>query len=255
MAFVLLAACCSGAADVHGVLDSAEALDASAARAREGARASPDDFEAQWRAARLLFLAANRRLHDGILRNLAATPSIERLLAAEQELAPDQRRELLGLVEEGASFASRAVRIHPDQVAGHAYLGLNLLIAAACKGRAAALLEGLPARIRAACDEGLAIDRAYGGGMLLGLKGRFLSSAPWPVRDLREAEEAIAEACAISRNPLHLLFLGDLLWRTGDRNGARRAWEEARAAEADERTRPFAKQVRELARLRVEHSR
>jgi tetratricopeptide (TPR) repeat protein len=207
------------------------------------------DYRDEWQTARDRFAAANARLHEGLLEVSAS--DLPALVDAEDRLGDDVRSDLKALTDEGARHAGVAVALRPDGVEGQLYLALNLAIGGLVRSRAAALLEGLPGRIRGAYEEALRLDPGYAFGGGYRLKGKFLMSAPWPVRDLRAAREALERANGIAAVRQNFLFLGDLHYREGRQAEALDAWRRASSLPAHVATRDIDAAVRELALRRT----
>ncbi len=205
-------------------------LDRVAADASSAARAHPQSYPLQDRAAKALFRAALRRMMLWELEVGEADPRIETLLVAGEEIPAERRATLLSLAREGAAFAESATRLDPTRVEGHLALGLNLTIQAIAEGGMNALVQGLPGKIRDAVDKAVAADRLHDGAGPLRLEGRFFTNVPWPLRDLPRAERALLDAEAHAPGAFVHLFLGDLRWRQGRGPEAREAWSRAATA-------------------------
>jgi hypothetical protein len=207
------------------------------------------DYREAWHSARASFARANSLLHEGLLALSAS--DIDALVDAEDRLGKDTLAELRSITEEGARHAEAAVDLLPDGVEGHLYLALNLAIQGLTRSRTSALIGGLPGRIQAAYTRALAIDPAYAAGGAYRLKGKFLMSAPWPVRDYAAAGEALARANAIAAVRQNFLFLGDLRYREGCPGEAVAMWRRACETPAHPATAEIDDPVLELARRRV----
>jgi len=177
--------------------------------------------------------------------------NLAELVDADDRLDAAARADLRTLADGGAREGAAAVALAPDRVEGQLYLALNLSLLALAKSRAAAVLEGLPGAIREHCDKAIAIDKAYADGGALRLLGRFLSSAPWPVRDLDAAQRALEDANAIAPVRANYLFLGDVWYRRDDLPRAAAAWAQAVALPAQPATAAIDGAVQELARRRL----
>ena len=227
-------------------------LDRRAADARRAAQAAPDDIAAAVAAAQALFFAADLRLQHGILAHEAAgdgTPAA--LIGAEDELPDTLRAEVLSLCEAGLAFSERAVELDGDRVQTRLYLALHLSLAAWGRGAMRSLLQGLGPRIAAAIDKAIELDAAYSEAAPLRLRGRFLTRAPWPIRDLDEAKTALERAVELAANPVNHLFLGDTLWLLEEHDAAKVQWRAATTAKTSADALPAADAFRELARLRI----
>jgi hypothetical protein len=207
------------------------------------------DYKEEWQAARTAFARANALVHEGLLDVSAS--DLPALVDAEDRLGEAILAEIRSVTEAGASRAEAAVGLRPDGVEGHLYLALNLAILGLVKSRAAALLGGLPGRIQEAYGRALAIDPAYAAGGGYRLKGKFLMSAPWPIRDYAGAGEALTRANEIAPVRQNFLFLGDLRFREGRRDDAVAMWRHACATQVHPATAAIDDAVIELARRRL----
>lgn len=183
------------------------------------------DYREEWQAARASFARANVRLHEGLLALSAS--DLQAQVDAEDRLGQDLLAELRGITEEGAAHAEAAVALRADGVEGHLYLALNLAILGLTKSHVAAMLEGLGSRIRDAYGRAIEIDPAYALGGAYRLKGKFLMSAPWPIRDYAAAGKALDKANGIAPVRENYLFLGDLRFREGKTAEAAAMWKRA----------------------------
>lgn len=228
-------------------------LDALTNDALRAARALPDDPAAQLAAAARLFQAADLRLQRATVAWLAANPDADRatVLAAEDRLGDDVRREIVSLCTEGLACAERAAKTRSADVAVSLYTGLHVSLLAWANGPARSLVAGYGGRLVAAIDAALAADAAFDNGSPLRLQGRFRSKAPWPYGDVPVATKALARAVEIAPLPVSLLFHGDALAAAGDTPGAEAQWRLVADAKADDSTRWSADLMRELARRRL----
>lgn len=232
--------------------DQAE-LDAATQRAIAAARAADGDAALQVAASQRLFQGADLRLQRATLAWLDAHPNALRreVLAAEDRLGDDVRREILSLCTAGLEFAERAAALDPRCPGARLHQGLHLSLIAWASGPARSLVAGYGGRLVAAIDAALASDPTYDCGAPLRLQGRFRSKAPWPYGDVPAATKALARAARLGPFPPSHLFLGDALAAGGDTAAAEQAWRAAAAADADESTRWSAELLRELARRRL----
>jgi tetratricopeptide (TPR) repeat protein len=207
------------------------------------------DYREAWQSARASFARANSLMHEGLLALSAS--DLKALVDAEERLGRGLLEELRSVTEAGAGQAGAAVELRSDGVEGHLYLALNLAILGLTKGRVTALLEGLPGRIEAAYERALSLDPGYAAGGGYRLKGKFLTSAPWPIRDYPAAGRALERANEIAPVRQNFLFLGDLRWREGRRDEAVAMWRRACATPVHPETAAIDDAVLELARRRV----
>jgi tetratricopeptide (TPR) repeat protein len=207
------------------------------------------DYREEWQAARASFARANSLLHEGLLALSAS--DLQALVDAEDRLGRDLLAELRGITEEGAAHAEIAVALRAEAVEGHIYLALNLAILGLTKSRVSAMLEGLGSRIRDAYEKALAIDPGFAGGGAYRLKGKFLMSAPWPIRDYAAAGKALDKANEIEPVRQNYLFLGDLRFREGNLTEAVAMWRRACETPVRPETAEIDAAVLELARRRL----
>jgi len=208
------------------------------------------DYREEWQAARASFARANVRLHEGLLALSAS--DLQALVDAEDRLGKDVLGELRAIAEAGAGHAEAAVALRADGVEGHLYLALNLAILGLTKSRVSAMLEGLGSRIQDAYEKAIEIDPAYALGGAYRLKGKFLMSAPWPIRDLAAAGKALDRANEIAPVRENYLFLGDLRFREGKPAEAVAMWKRACETPGRPETAAIDDSVLTLARRRVE---
>lgn len=208
------------------------------------------DYREAWHAARASFTRANALVHEGLL-GLSAS-DLDALVDAEDRLGKSLLAELRTVTAEGAAHAEAAVALEPDGVEGHLYLALNLAIHALARSHAAAVIEGLPGRIQAAYGRALSIDATYASGGGYRLEGKFLMSAPWPIRDYAAAGRALDNANGIAPVRQNFLFLGDLRYREGRSDEALAMWRRACETPVHPATASIDDAVLELARRRVE---
>ncbi|HEX5137805.1 MAG TPA: hypothetical protein VFY93_12585 [Planctomycetota bacterium] len=207
------------------------------------------DYREEWQAARASFARANVLLHEGLLAFSAS--DLQALVDAEDRLGKDLLAELSGITEEGAEHARAAVALRADGVEGHLYVALNLAVLGLTKSRVTAMLEGLGSRIQDAYGKALAIDPRYAAGGAYRLKGKFLMSAPWPIRDYDAAGKALAKANEIAPVRQNYLFLGDLRFRERNLTEAVAMWQRACETPVRPETAEIDDAVLELARRRL----
>jgi tetratricopeptide (TPR) repeat protein len=208
------------------------------------------DYAVEWRAAAASFERANVVLHEGLLADRAT--KLSAIVDAEDRLDDPLLLRLRGTTEEGAAHAEAAVKLAPDAVEGHLYLALNLAIYGLTRSHAAALLEGLPGKIRASYERAIAIDPLYAGGGAFRLKGKFLMSAPWPFRDYDEAGKALQRANEIAEVRENDLFLGDLRFLEGKLDDAVAMWRRVAEVPVHPETEKIDDAVLKLARRRLD---
>lgn len=228
-------------------------LDRAAIAARQAAEASPGNAERQAAASRALFLAADLRVQRAAHAEFAREEpdEIEDVLYIEDELGDEVKEQVEPLALAGIAFADEALKLTPRHPDALLHRAMHLSLLAWSRGRARTLLEGLAPSTNRAMKAALEFPR-HDGGAPLRLRGRFRTRAPWPYRDLEEAEKLLRQALEISPLPIDYLFLGDTLFEAGDFTGARDAWRATLRAEPDATTRPSIAFQRAAARRRLE---
>lgn len=207
------------------------------------------DYTGAWHASRECFLRANVLLHAHLLACSAS--DLDALVDAENRLGDADRQALRAAAEEGVHQARVAIATKPGSVEGHLYLALNLGFLGLTQSRTRSLLDGLAPEIRGACDKAIDIDGRVDAGGAYRFLGKFLMTAPWPVRDMEQAETALRKANEIAEVPQNYLFLGDLCYKNGRLEQAREAWRRALATPPHPSTEVIDAAVHELARRRL----
>ena len=254
LAVLLGSACALSAPPADSTLTAAtDDLDASAQRELTAAHAAPDDANAQVAAAMRLFQAADLRLQRATVAWLDAHRDADRaaVLAADDQLGDDVRRDVVSLCTEGLACAERAAASRSDDVAARLHVALHVSLLAWANGPARSLVAGYGGRLVKEVDAAIALDPAFDGGAPLRLAGRFRSKAPWPYGDLAAATQDLTRAVEIASVPVNHLFLGDALFAKKDVAAAEAQWRLAVQARADESTKWSADLLRELARRRL----
>jgi len=228
-------------------------LDELARQALAAATAAPDDATAQILAATRLFQAADLRMQRATVAWLDAQRDADRaaVLAADDQLGDDVRRDIVSLCTEGLACAERAAAARPNEVAARLHVALHVSLLAWANGPARSLVAGYGGRLVKEVDAALAIDPKFDGGAPLRLSGRFRSKAPWPYGDLPAATKDLARAVEIASVPVNHLFLGDAEFVAKNVAAAEAQWRLAITAPADESTKWSAELLRELARRRL----
>jgi len=249
LALASLTGCALHAPRIEDVLTP----DSESSRALEQARACPDDPARAVAAARLLFQAADLRMQRAIVAGLAkrSAPSLEQVLAAEDEIQGPVRDELLGLCTEGLRLAEQALSEAPNDKDALLHAALHLSLVAWANGPARSLFAGYGPRLTRAIDKIVTMDPVFDDGAPLRLQGRFLARAPWPYGDKAKAKIALERSAEIAGVPVTHLFLGDLLHALGDTDRAASEWQKAAKAADVDSTRSSGSLHRELARLRL----
>ncbi len=201
-----------------------------------------------------LFEEAYRLSHDYLLT--VEPTDLATVIDAENRLSKKQKKHLLDLTERGAAGARADIKAEPHNARHHLLLGLHLSIGSLGKSLLANMLEGRGSQIQRAYTESIRLDRTLEGGAALRLKGKFLMSAPWPIRDRKGAERALRAAAKIRDVPQIHFFLGDLYHAQGKRGKALREWRRATEPPPGASDgRGVDGQLRELAKRRIRLSR
>jgi hypothetical protein len=248
-------------------------LDARVSSALAASAAEPVNAELALAAAALCFQAADARLQSATVAALDAWAkaephgaagaasnadsnvqfgaSVDTVLRAADRVDDAAKREILSLATEGLAAAERAAGARPNDVAVALARGENLALIAWANGPARSLLAGFGPKLAAASDAAIAADPGFDHAAPLRLQGRFRGEAPRPFGDPKLARAALERAVELAPLAVNRLFLGDVLWRAGDRAGAEREWRAACLAPGDDSTRASLAFVQELARRRV----
>ena len=200
-------------------------------------------------SAKTLFERANKLFHDFLLTVDAKT--VEEAVAAEDRITTGQGAVLFELAVRGIALAQQDIARHPGDAQHHLLLALHLTIESLGQSQLKSLVQGRAKQIPNAFNESIRLDRTLAGAGALRLRGKFYLSAPWPFHDIKRAEKSLREAIAIASVPQAHVFLGDLLWKRGNKEEAAAEWRRAIAAPSAATTRYVDPQLRELARRRL----
>jgi hypothetical protein len=226
-------------------------IDAAAKAALLASDAKPDDVALAVRAASCLFQAADARAQRATVASCRESDTVAAVLAADDRVPADVRKQVASLCADGLAAAERAVARDPVDAAAHLQRGLCLSLLAWANGAAASLVQGYGPRIADAIDKAVAGDAKADDCAALRLQGRFRSKAPWPLRDREVARTALLRAADEAPCLLNFLFLGDALWLEGDRDGAIAAWRNAVDARCGDSARASEASLRQLVGLRL----
>lgn len=259
-ALLVTGACSLATAPPMGDVLTSESRDARCARLVDEWRAAPDRPLLALAASRALFEAVDVTVQTALVEvtrdGTFADPT--EVVAAEAEMPAAIRDRVLGLTETGIEAAQAAIdgfaalpTPPPEATDAQVHLALHLIFVAWANGPMRAVFSGLPKRIEAAMDVALTTDRTYDGGAPLRLRGRYLAQAPWPVGDVDKALVLLQEAVQLAPLPIHHLFLGDLLLKRGDRDGAAAEWRAVLTDEPDATTAAVCPMHRAMASKRL----
>ncbi len=153
--------------------DQPGALGEIRADLEQAERLAPDDYDVEWRIARLDFWTAD----DPSLSN------------------PEKSR----LGKEGWEHGDRATRLAPDRVEGWHYAAAGVGLYGLGIGVFSALRQGIEGKFKERLSRAEQIDPGFSHGAIQTAWGRFWSRLPWPKYDARKAEQALR--AALERNP------------------------------------------------------
>ncbi|HEX8438061.1 tetratricopeptide repeat protein [Archangium sp.] len=160
-------------------------------------KASPEDYEVLWRAARLRQWQA-----DG-----AADAKVKKNLGKQTWELGDKARKLA-----------------PDRVEGQYFAAVGIGSYSQAVGILTALGEGLEGKYNERLDAALKLDPMYERGGPLLAKGRYYYELPWPKRDLKKSASLFQKA--IAKHPEQLrawLYLAETLLADGEEKKAHEA--------------------------------
>jgi len=136
------------------------------------ATARPDDYDAQWKAAR-----AHREY---------ANKAKEQQVAGWTHLCAEQGKIAM-------AQASAAIKLQPDRAPAHLWYGSAVATYADGVSLITALSEGLKDKTQRAFERAYQLDKHYNeAGPVLAL-GRFWSVLPWPLKDNKKALKFLRE--------------------------------------------------------------
>lgn len=181
--------------------ETADGLKQNEEALTEALKASPQDYEVLWRAARLRWWVA-----DG---------------------STDEKQKKQ-MAKEGWNFAKRAIELKPDAVEGKYFAAINIGAYSQAVGILKALTDGLEGQFVDNLDFAIKKQDTFENCGGLTAKGRYYWELPWPKRDLSKSKATLEKA--IEKCPTHLrnfLYLADTLLKDGDARGAKVAVEKA----------------------------
>ena len=172
----------------------------------EIADADPENFEANWKAARALRELGEEHRMQGV------------------EGYEDICEEYGG---KGMVYAEKAIELEPERVEGYLYYGMNVSTYSEGVGLLTAIREGLKNKTQSNLEKAYELDPDFNGGMPVYVLGRFWQVVPWPYTDRDKAMALYREfqdTKHFEENVPARIFLAELL----DRRRGRAYKEEAR---------------------------
>jgi hypothetical protein len=177
--------------------DDPESMKQTDAAISEGLKATPDDYEILWRAARYRWWTA-----DG--------------LTTEQQKLKKQ------LGKEGWNFGDRALKAKPGAFEGHYFKALSIGAYSQAVGILTALSEGLEGQFVENLDLAIKTNESYGNAGPLRAKGRYFWELPWPKRDLEKSAELLQKAIKVSPEAHRsYVYLAETLLKDGKAKDAK----------------------------------
>jgi len=157
----------------------------------------PDDYEANWKAARAYREYADKAKKKGV--------------EGWKDICAESGKA-------GMQYAQKAIELKPERPDGHYYYGLNVGIYSDGVSIFTALKEGLKDKTQKSFEKTYAINKMYKqGGPMLSL-GRFWAVLPWPLRDRKKSlayYREYQETPYFATNTEAQLFLAELLIQIG----------------------------------------
>ncbi|MBN2382936.1 tetratricopeptide repeat protein [bacterium] len=168
---------------------------------RELLKATPNDYELLWRAARLTWFIGDWLEDD-----------------------QSERLETLGI--EGMDWADRAMKLNPQGLEGHYYKALAISNYSRGISIVKALIKGLANDYVAHLEHVLKNDRAFDQGGPLRAMGRYYWKLPWPKYDYKQSLKYLDQALEVNPDVLRTHFYrADTLWALKKYQEARVAFE------------------------------
>jgi len=171
----------------------------------EIADADPENFEAQWKTARVLREFGEEHRMQGV--------------EGYEDICEEYGRK-------GMEYAEKAIELEPDRVEGYLYYGMNVSTYSEGVGLLTAIREGLKNKTQSNLERAYELDPDFNGGMPVYVLGRFWQVVPWPYTDRDKAMELyreFQETNHFEENVPARIFLAELL----DRRRGRAYKEEA----------------------------
>lgn len=206
--------------------DDPGALEEARTALEEAERTAPDDYEVEWRLARL------------------------DLWIADDPALPKEQKSQLG--KEAWEHGDRAIRADPNRVEGWNYAAAGVGNYALGIGLFRALGEDLEGKFRERLSRAERIDADFQHGAIQTAWGRFWSRLPWPKYDARKSERALKEA--LEKNPDNVrahVYLAELYAREGQQERARTELERALAHPPGQYDAPEERRMQTVARAEL----
>ncbi|HCF60815.1 MAG TPA: hypothetical protein DFS52_22790 [Myxococcales bacterium] len=204
--------------------DRPAAVRSFATRLERALRASPDDPELLWRAARWHAWRAQS--------------------ATDREQGKREGRLAW-------RYGERALELAPDSIPVRYWAALSVGAYGQSIGALSALRQGIEGKFRSNLNYVIEREPTYDSGSALVALGRYYFEMPWPKRDMRKAERYLELALKVNPDNLRAkLYLAEVLAAKGE-DGAKRALAllgEVLAAGEGSGDGPERRQVQRLAR-------
>lgn len=173
------------------VRDQAEAIKECDKIVTDALKATPDDYDLLWRAARWRWWVA-----DGT--------------------SDDQKSLRKTLGKEAWGYADRAIKAKPDGLEGHYFKALGVGAYSQGVGIMTAISEGLEAQFNDNLDFALKKNEKFDTSGPLRAKGRSYWELPWPKRDLAKSKDLLEKAAKNHPEQLRTyLYLAETLLKDG----------------------------------------
>lgn len=162
--------------ELHARRDDPQAQREARRLAEAAVAASPNDYGALWRAARVLFTDS------------------------DDPGRPADERSRLG--KQAYNLAERAVAANPNDAAGHYWAALSIGSYAEDMGVVRALANGIEGKFKRPLERATALDVRYDHGNIPVVWAAYYLELPWPKRDRPRASRELERALQI--NPANL---------------------------------------------------
>jgi len=175
--------------------DKSDRLQELVSLGTNAAASDPDNYEVQWRLARVYFWVAYTQ-SNRVVKKAMAGKAIE--------------------------WADRARTQQPQRVEGHYLYAIAVGQYADTIGIMQAIMDGVAGKVESAAQRAYEIDRDYYHGAPGTVLGRYYFMLPWPKRDLERSRRYLEEVT--TRHPRALIahyYLADTYVELGERDRAR----------------------------------
>lgn len=192
-----------------------------------------NNYDIQWRTARAVYVYSDALYYQYRLENYEKALAQNKIkntsdvMEKSEDLNSRQSKILLEYGIIARKYADKAVEINPQGVEGHYYNALAIAIYAYGKSIIKAIMEGLDSKYVTHLKKAMEIKKGYGNGTIFSAYGRYWYTLPWPKRDLKKSLNDLLMGLRYNAINLEILdFLGDTYYVSGNKQEARKVWEE-----------------------------